>query len=68
MTTYRATAPRGPTPVREGPFIGPGGQSVLTDADGDLIVYHYYDAGNNGSPTLGLDLLGYDAAGWPFLH
>jgi arabinan endo-1,5-alpha-L-arabinosidase len=51
-----------------GRFIGPGGQSVLTDADGELLVYHYYDANNNGNPTLGVNLLAYDSAGWPFIH
>jgi arabinan endo-1,5-alpha-L-arabinosidase len=50
-----------------GRFIGPGGQSVLTDGADTLLIYHYYDGNNNGSPTLGINLIGWDAAGWPFL-
>jgi arabinan endo-1,5-alpha-L-arabinosidase len=51
-----------------GRFIGPGGQSVLTDGADSLLIYHYYDGNNNGSPTLGINLIGWDAAGWPFIH
>jgi arabinan endo-1,5-alpha-L-arabinosidase len=49
-------------------IIGPGGQSILHDSDGDLLVYHYYDGNNNGTPTLGINLLGWDSSGWPFVH
>jgi arabinan endo-1,5-alpha-L-arabinosidase len=48
-------------------IIGPGGQSVMTDSDGALLVYHYYDANNNGSPTLGINLLGWSSSGWPYV-
>ena len=48
--------------------IGPGGQTVLTDGDQDLLVYHYYDATDNGTPKLGLNPLGFDSAGWPYVH
>jgi arabinan endo-1,5-alpha-L-arabinosidase len=51
-----------------GRFIGPGGQSVLSDTDGELLVYHYYDANNNGNPALGINLLAYDSAGWPLIR
>ncbi|NGN67835.1 arabinan endo-1,5-alpha-L-arabinosidase [Streptomyces sp. A7024] len=57
----------GGTPVLEshGDIVGPGGQDVLLDdADGDLLVYHYYDAKDNGSPKLGLNLIDW-SGGWP---
>ncbi|WP_405824617.1 arabinan endo-1,5-alpha-L-arabinosidase [Streptomyces sp. NBC_01390] len=56
----------GGTPVLEshGRYIGPGGQSVMHDADGDLIVYHYYDGQGNGAPKLGINLLNW-SSGWP---
>ncbi|MEU8874315.1 arabinan endo-1,5-alpha-L-arabinosidase [Streptomyces javensis] len=76
----RATSPTGPyydksgvnmmnnggTPVLEshGRYIGPGGQSVMSDVDGDLLVYHYYDGQDNGAPKLGVNLLSW-SGGWP---
>lgn len=59
----------GGTPVLEshGSVIGPGGQSVLADADGDLIVYHYYDGNDNGTPKLGINLLNW-SRGWPVAY
>ncbi len=50
-----------------GNIVGPGGQSVMTDSDGSLLVYHYYNANNNGSPTLGINLLGWSSSGWPYI-
>nr|WP_236070542.1 arabinan endo-1,5-alpha-L-arabinosidase [Streptomyces polyasparticus] len=47
-----------------GRYIGPGGQSVLPDSDGDLLVYHYYDGQDNGAPKLGVNLLNW-SGGWP---
>ena len=48
---------------------GPGGQSVVhDDADNhDLLVYHYYDSRNNGQVYLGINILGWDANGWPYV-
>ncbi|WP_109005354.1 arabinan endo-1,5-alpha-L-arabinosidase [Streptomyces rishiriensis] len=59
----------GGTPVLEshGRYIGPGGQSIMHDADADLIVYHYYDGNDNGRPKLGLNLLNW-SSGWPVVH
>ncbi|MDX3520556.1 arabinan endo-1,5-alpha-L-arabinosidase [Streptomyces scabiei] len=56
----------GGTPVLEshGRYIGPGGQSIMKDTDGDLIVYHYYDGNDNGRPKLGINLLDW-SGGWP---
>ncbi|WP_399096155.1 arabinan endo-1,5-alpha-L-arabinosidase [Streptomyces sp. BBFR2] len=59
----------GGTPVLEshGRYIGPGGQSIMSDTDGDLIVYHYYDRDDNGTPKLGINLLDW-STGWPVAH
>ncbi|MFC7344745.1 arabinan endo-1,5-alpha-L-arabinosidase [Saccharopolyspora griseoalba] len=79
----RSTEPTGPyldrsgTPMTEGGgtevlashdnVVGPGGQSVLGDSDGDLLVYHYYDADEGGAHELGINLLGWDR-GWPHVR
>ena len=44
----------------------PGHQAVLADTDGDVLFYHYY--ADNGSPRLGINLLGWDSAGWPYVY
>ncbi|GAA2806289.1 arabinan endo-1,5-alpha-L-arabinosidase [Saccharopolyspora taberi] len=49
-------------------IIGPGGQSVMPDSDGDLLVYHYYDATAGGDHRLGINLLGWDDQGWPYVR
>ncbi len=49
-----------------GSIHGPGGQSVFTDSDADVLVYHYY--ADNGSARLGINLLGYDSSGWPYVY
>ncbi|PPK98090.1 arabinan endo-1,5-alpha-L-arabinosidase [Kineococcus xinjiangensis] len=49
----------------QGSTIGPGGQSVMRDVDGDLLVYHYYTP--EGPERLGVNRLAYDANGWPYL-
>jgi arabinan endo-1,5-alpha-L-arabinosidase len=45
---------------------GPGHQAVLGDVDGDVLIYHYYNA-SNGAALLGINRIGYDSAGWPFV-
>jgi arabinan endo-1,5-alpha-L-arabinosidase len=51
-----------------GNINGPGGQSVFTDGTQPTLVYHYYDGNNNGVPTLGINRLGFDSDGWPFVQ
>lgn len=76
----RSTSPTGPytdrngvrmtdgggTPVLEthGRYIGPGGQSVMRDSDGHVLVHHYYDRDDGGTPKLGINLLSW-SGGWP---
>jgi arabinan endo-1,5-alpha-L-arabinosidase len=50
----------------QGSIHGPGGQDLLADNDGDLLIYHYY--ADNGTALLGINLLGIDSSGWPYLH
>ena len=44
---------------------GPGGESVYNDGSGWIIVYHAYDALNNGNPTLRISDLYWDGGDWP---
>jgi arabinan endo-1,5-alpha-L-arabinosidase len=49
-----------------GYVIGPGGQTVMHDSDGDVLVYHYYDGNLNGTAQLGLNHLSWSSTtGWP---
>jgi arabinan endo-1,5-alpha-L-arabinosidase len=47
---------------------GPGGESVFTDTDGTILVYHYYDGNNSGYPALGINVLAWTSDGWPYLQ
>jgi arabinan endo-1,5-alpha-L-arabinosidase len=51
-----------------GNINGPGGESVFTDSDGAILVYHYYDGNNNGNPALGINVLGWTSDGWPYVE
>ena len=51
-----------------GNIIGPGGASILNDSDGALLIYHYYDGNNSGTPTLGINYISLDSSGWPYIH
>ncbi|MEU8665151.1 arabinan endo-1,5-alpha-L-arabinosidase [Actinoplanes philippinensis] len=78
----RSTSPNGPFVDRSGKAMasgggtqvlaghgsihGPGHQAVIADNDADVLVYHYY--ADNGASRLGINLLGYDSAGWPFAY
>jgi arabinan endo-1,5-alpha-L-arabinosidase len=48
-----------------GSIHGPGGQSVFTDTDADVLVYHYYNA--SGTAKLGINLLSY-TSDWPVVY
>jgi arabinan endo-1,5-alpha-L-arabinosidase len=45
---------------------GPGHQAVIADTAGEVLIYHYYAA--NGASFLGINSIGYDSAGWPFVY
>ena len=46
-------------------FHGPGHNEVLADGDTDDLVYHTYDALNQGIPTLQIRPLAWTANDWP---
>ncbi len=49
-----------------GSIHGPGHEAVLDDSDANVLFYHYY--ANSGASYLGINLIGYDSAGWPFVY
>lgn len=49
-----------------GSIHGSGGEGVFYDSDTDVLIYHYY--ADSGASYLGINLLGYDNAGWPFVY
>jgi len=46
-------------------YHGPGHNSILSDGGHDYLVYHAYDALNNGIPTLQIRPLSWASDGWP---
>lgn len=50
-----------------GRFIGPGGQEAIHDGTRDLLVYHYYDGNQGGTPQLQVSPLRWGSDGWPSL-
>ena len=50
-----------------GRWRGPGHCAVLLEEDASWLVYHAYDAQNNGTPTLRINRLYWDQDGWPTL-
>jgi arabinan endo-1,5-alpha-L-arabinosidase len=51
-----------------GNINGPGGESLFSDTNGDVLVYHYYDGNNNGDPALGINLIGWTSDDWPYIE
>lgn len=49
-----------------GSIHGPGHQDVFADAGHDILAYHYYT--DSGASRLGINWLGWDSAGWPYVH
>ena len=52
-----------------GTIYGPGHPAVFADVDADVLVYHYY--WTNSQPTngkLGINLIGWDGTGWPYVY
>ncbi len=48
-------------------WYGAGHNSVYTFNEKDYIIFHAYDANNNGSPKLKISELAWDIEGWPSL-
>jgi hypothetical protein len=49
-----------------GKYIGPGQTGILSEGGTNWLSYHYYDANNNGAPTLDLEPLSWTSDNWPF--
>lgn len=50
-----------------GQWKGTGHNGMLIEENDYYIVYHAYDSNQNGIPKLRIELLGWDADGWPVL-
>jgi arabinan endo-1,5-alpha-L-arabinosidase len=46
--------------------FGPGHPEVFEDSDATVLAYHYYNS--SGAARLGINLLGWDSAGWPYAY
>lgn len=46
-------------------YLSPGGQDLYNN---NLMVYHTYDANNNGRPTMRINDVYWDSKGWPTFH
>ena len=52
-----------------GTVYGPGHPAVMPDADADVLIYHYYwDDNQPATGKLGINLLGWDSAQWPYVY
>lgn len=49
----------------QGEFVGPGHVGIFEDDGVERLTFHYYNSRSNGVPTLGLQGLSWDEAGWP---
>ena len=84
IITGRSTSPTGPYLDRggldlmngggtillssHGNIYGPGGQGVIAVNNQPILLYHYYDGANHGTPTLGLNKLAFDSTAWPYVQ
>ena len=48
-----------------GKYVGPGHPAIYVEGATNWFTYHYYDANNNGTATLGLTRLYWDTNNWP---
>jgi len=49
------------------PAVVSGGSTpTVADTDADVLIYHYY--ADSGASFLGINRIGYDTAGWPFVY
>ena len=48
-------------------YIGPGHAAIMNDNGTNWFTYHYYDAKNNGTPTVGMNRIYWTGDGWPAL-
>jgi arabinan endo-1,5-alpha-L-arabinosidase len=57
----------GGTPVRSGSgrWRGPGHNAIYREKNKDWLVYHAYDAEDNGASKLRIEEMTWDSAGWP---
>jgi arabinan endo-1,5-alpha-L-arabinosidase len=46
-------------------MIGPGSSSICTEGSRSYLVYHYYDAFDNGDPWVQVRPLIWAPGGWP---
>ncbi|MEU7827800.1 family 43 glycosylhydrolase [Nonomuraea sp. NPDC049129] len=64
--TGASTAVEAPFIFRHGSYYYLWHQAVITDSDADVLFYHYY--ADNGASLLGINLIAYDGAGWPYVY
>ena len=51
--------------ANKGSVRGPGSCAILHEQQNDFLIHHYYDADDRGIPKLQINLLTWDADGWP---
>jgi arabinan endo-1,5-alpha-L-arabinosidase len=52
-----------------GTIYGPGHEAIMHDTDADVLIYHYYYSDSTPlTGKLGINLIGYDSANWPYVY